>query len=973
MTLLLGLALVISQVTAQATASPQAIRGTADVVGKNIVATEIVLEGRHSDDPTLRDLVETRAGTPLSMATVRESMSHLYSLGRFQDIQVETFEVPGGINVRFNLIPIHVVERVEFRGDVGLDKNDLRRAVSDRFGSTPSPGRGVEVAQMLERFYQDHGYLRATVRPTQEVFHDPDRTVLIFEINAGVRARVAQASIAGDPGEPEQAFLRRVHAQPGTFYQRADLDERLREFVQRVRKKGHYQANASHRSRESADGRSVDLDFELQIGPLVSLKFEGDPIPADKISELVPVRAESSAEEDLIEDSERRLTEYLRQQGYWKASVIASKQTVDRRLVIVFTVRHGLLYRIAEGGVEVTGNASLPIDVLQPSLIRLQADIPYTSASLAAATGAFRALYLMRGFAQSKVTSAENERNPAPNGEGRIKPAIVIVEGPRTRIGTVTFSGNTALSSEALSARILIGPDQPYFEPNIIRDRDALQLEYLNRGYATATISVVPTVSPDSSTVDLLFDVREGPQTIVDHILIVGNVKTAPEVIQREILLRSGEPLGLTDLIESQRRLGSLGLFRRIRITEISHSGSERHDVLITVEEAPSTSIGYGAGLEATRLLRADQFGIARERFEVAPRGFFEVGRRNLGGRNRSLNLYSRLGLRPDVASSGQTTQFGFAEYRVVGTYREPRAFGINADFGVSIAAEQGVRSSFNFERKGVNAEVLKRLTTKLRVGGRYALQSTRTFDETFSDQDNPTTIERIFPRVRVSAFSGSVSRDSRDDVLDPTRGKFLSAEGSLAARALGGQVGFLKSFVQASWFRKVPAVKGVIFAGRAAVGAADGFPRSVQAVDASGMPIPYLFVVVEDLPASERFFAGGDTTIRGYALDSVGADNTITPNGFPRGGNGLVLLNAELRVPVWNALGAAFFLDGGNVFGRASQIDFTELRGSVGFGFRYRSPIGPVRLDLGFKLGSERFGADTRRMVPHLSIGHAF
>ena len=969
MTLLLALSLL----AAQATAPPQAGRGAAEFAGKNIVATEIVLEGRYSNDPTLRDLVETRAGTPLAMATVRESMSHLYSLGRFQDIQVEAFEVAGGINVRYNLIPIHVVERVEFRGSVGLARDDLKRAVSDRFGSTPSPGRGVEVAQMLENFYEDHGYLRATVRPTQEVFHDPDRTVLVFEIESGPRARVAQAAIAGDPGEPKEAFLRRMRAAPGSVYERTGVDDRLREFVQRIRKQGRYQATASHRFRESADGTTVDLDFELQLGPPVSIRFEGDPIPADKVQELVPVRSEASAEEDLIEDSERRITDYLRQQGYWKASAIASRQTTDGRLVIVFTVRRGLLYRIDDGGVDVTGNTSLPIEELQPSLVRLQAGMVYTSSSLDAATGAIRALYLTRGFAQSKIASAENERNPAANGEGRVKPSIVIVEGPRTLIGTVTFRGNTAFSSEQLAGRVSVGPGQAYFEPRIVQDRDALQLEYLNRGYASATVAVVPAVSADASTANLLFDIREGPQTIVDHILIVGNVRTAPEIIQREILLRSGQPLGLTDLIESQRRLGALGLFRRIRISEIAHSGSERHDVLITVEESPATSIGYGAGLEATRLLRADQSGTARERYELAPRGFVEVGRRNLGGRNRSLNLYSRLGLRPDVASSGQTTQFGFAEYRVVGSYREPRAFGINADFGVSAAVEQGVRSSFNFERRGVNTEILKRLSPRLRVSGRYSFGTTRTFDETFADGENPTTIERIFPRVRLSAFSGAVSRDSRDDGIDPTRGTFMSAEGSLASRVIGGQVGFIKGFAQTSWFHRVPGTNSIVFAGRVAVGLADGFPREVQALDANGAPIPGEVAIIEDLPASERFFAGGDTTIRGYALDSVGVASTISASGFPRGGNGLVLLNAEFRVPVWKSLGAAFFVDGGNVFERASAIDVADLQGSVGFGFRYRLPIGPVRFDLGFKLGERRTGADSRRWVPHLSIGHAF
>ena len=82
----------------------------------------------------------------------------------------------------------------------------------------------------------------------------------------------------------------------------------------------------------------------------------------------------------------------------------------------------------------------------------------------------------------------------------------------------------------------------------------------------------------------------------------------------------------------------------------------------------------------------------------------------------------------------------------------------------------------------------------------------------------------------------------------------------------------------------------------------------------------------IEDLPASERFFAGGDTTIRGFALDTAGAPNTISPTGFPKGGNALLLLNGELRVPVWRELGAAVFMDGGNVFNRVSEIDLDEI-----------------------------------------------
>ena len=165
-----------------------------------------------------------------------------------------------------------------------------------------------------------------------------------------------------------------------------------------------------------------------------------------------------------------------------------------------------------------------------------------------------------------------------------------------------------------------------------------------------------------------------------------------------------------------------------------------------------------------------------------------------------------------------------------------------------------------------------------------------------------------------------------------------------------------------------------LIFATRASLGLADGFAREVSPVDEDGQPIEGPPIIVEDLPASERFFAGGDTTIRGYALDTVGAPNTISPDGFPRGGNAVLIMNGELRMAIWKDFGAAVFVDGGNVFARVTQFDLGELRGSVGFGLRYRSPIGPVRLDLGFKLDRRELGGTLEdRTGLHFSIGQAF
>jgi outer membrane translocation and assembly module TamA len=126
----------------------------------------------------------------------------------------------------------------------------------------------------------------------------------------------------------------------------------------------------------------------------------------------------------------------------------------------------------------------------------------------------------------------------------------------------------------------------------------------------------------------------------------------------------------------------------------------------------------------------------------------------------------------------------------------------------------------------------------------------------------------------------------------------------------------------------------------------------------------------VKELPASERFFAGGDTTVRGFALDALGAPGTIK-NGFPIGGNGLVILNAELRVPIKGPFSTVGFLDTGNVFARATDIDLTQLRSAIGTGLR----VGPVRFDVGFKLHREEIvpGRLEARTAWHISFGQAF
>ena len=500
-------------------------------------------------------------------------------------------------------------------------------------------------------------------------------------------------------------------------------------------------------------------------------------------------------------------------------------------------------------------------------------------------------------------------------------------------------------------------------------------------------MQIEPRFTTDRSAVDLRVSIREGQQVLVDHVLIVGNFRTGTDTVAREIQLKPGQPLSPVDLAESQRRLSALGLFRGVRISDVRLPYSDaRRDVLVTIQEAPATTLGYGGGLQGGRRLITDAAGQAVERFEFAPSGFVEVGRRNLWGKNRSLNLFTRVSLRLRGQSvtdpGGDPTEgggYGFHEYRVVATYREPRVFGTSADALVTSYVEQDVRTSFNFNRRGTSVEAVRRITPAVSMSGRYSMERTRLFDEQFSEED-ALLIDRLFPKVRLSTLYSSVRRDTRDDPVDPAAGALVGLDGTLAARWIGSEVGFLRSYFQGFAFRRLPGPRRVIVAAGARLGLATGFASEVPRLDDDGQPIlgpdgEPLVDSVDDLPGSERFFAGGEASVRGFALDRLTTPGTVDANGFPLGGSALVLFNAELRVPAWRQLGVVAFLDAGNVFRRVSDIDFGEIRGTVGFGVRYQSPAGPIRVDLGVKLDRRLLPSGERERATelHIGLGHAF
>lgn len=981
-----GLIVVLA---ASGSASAQAADPADAYVGRLVTRVTVEIEGRAEPSAEMVGLLVVRVGEPLRREDWRISINRLAT--RFEQVRVAAEEAAGGVAIHFLVEPHHPIDSLEITGDTGVSASALRQLVLDRYGGIPSDERLADVEAATVRLLNDRGFRDARVTARSEETHNPDRATLVLEVAAGPVTRIVSIDVQGDGFMTPASVISRAGVRVGDRYQALEIQSRMAAIEESLRSDGYYEASARAAPGRRRDDGGIDVTLLVEAGPRIQVLFVGDPLPGAE-ADLVPIERSRSADADLLEDSRRRIEAGFRAQGYRDAQAPFTRveEADGQQLVITFRLSRGPRYRVDT--VRFGSDLTLPESDIQAAFGVKPGD-PFSEASVLAGAGRVVLAYQELGFYEARADPEYVFGETDGSGDRMVVVWPRITEG---RNGQVTeavfeFTGTRLVSEVKLREVMRLREGRPYVLSHGISDQRDLERYYRDHGFPDLALVITPEFSANGRDVRLRVTITEGPQIIVGDIVVVGEQQISEAAVREAMTLRSGEPLGEAAEIESRRRLLDLGIFRDVRITTQNLlPGETVANLIVSVEELPATTIGFGGGLEVGRRPRAIVGGGSADFLEFSPRGSFEIGRRNLGGRNRSVNLFSRLALKPrtvdgdDPTAPGarDTRRFGFTEYRVTATFLERRAFRTDSDLTVDVTAEQGVRTLFNFSRKAINASVLRRVSPRVTVSGRYGLDFSRVFDLGIEEADR-SLIDRLFPQVRLSTLSGGVLWDRRDDPVAPSTGTLVTANLEVAVRSLGSQVGYAKTFFQVSAFRPLTSNRRVVVATRAQLGVARGFERDVPVEDARGEPVldaagHAVTETVADLPASQRFFAGGGTTVRGFQIDRLGVAEVLNPNGLSNGGNAVMVLNAEVRAVVLQLigrdLGVVGFADAGNVFARAGDLDVMRLRTTAGVGLRFDSPIGPLRFDVGLKFRRMVVGGRRERgWEYHLSIGEAF
>lgn len=505
-----------------------------------------------------------------------------------------------------------------------------------------------------------------------------------------------------------------------------------------------------------------------------------------------------------------------------------------------------------------------------------------------------------------------------PDGGGLLDVRFLARPGPRCELVSFEIEGPPLPQSAAdgrapqeLSLRV----GAPYRVADVAASRAALVSSWQAAGHLDARVDVAVVFTESRDQAQVRMTVQPGPRTLVGQLVVAGLDRTRERTVRRELTLQPGQPFSFERVLESQRRLSGLGIFERVSIAELDPTREQR-DVVVSALEAPTTAVSWGVGYSEQDLLR----------------GSVELTRRNLGGVGRTASAFAR---------------GSFRGSRLLLNLREPWLFGRKLDSFFTAFWEEEDRRTFDYNRKGITLQAARPLDAHTSLIVRYLLQDTRVFEVEVPIEE----IDRQYRTYTVSGPSASLVFDTRDDPLEPRRGVFFGADAQLSLAGLGGE-SYLRGMFQGAGVRRLHADLVLVLSARMGLA---GCLRSNCS-----------------LPLPERFFAGGDYGPRGFRFDSVGPYLVGTDGErYPTGGQAMALGGAELRYNVTRAVQVAGFVDLGNVYPRLADLDLSELRRTAGVGLRYRTPIGPIRLDWGYLLDPQPDDATRSRF--HLTIGHAF
>jgi outer membrane protein assembly factor BamA/autotransporter translocation and assembly factor TamB len=784
-----------------------------------------------------------------------------------------------------------------------------------------------------------------------------------------IQAKVAEVAVSVPPGSDEAAVRKAFGVEVDDNYDFFAVRNGMERVEELFMDQGHLQARAQLDRR--VEGEQAYLTLKVAPGLRVDIEFAG-AMPPPEVRDEVRTRWHRGVfDKQRADDGVDALREWLMSDNYLQARIDYQIEDVaDGRRRVVFQIQPG--ERSQRVVLAFEGASAIDPDDLNKIIEDQQLERRLFTDPLVV-TELLERYYRERGHLSAEI---DEPRYEYQNADARV--VLPVREGPRFTVARVTLSGNSVYTSDALLSQLPVVAGEPYAPAAAENALDTIRDLYWDKGYNDVRSDYDLVINRGTGEVSVAFMINEGPENVIAGITIQGNREVSNRLIRRQIQLAEAQPLDLSALARSRRNLYETGAFSVVDITrEDVKSGEAPAAGAAESNNSDAARASQAAAGEPAQGLNSTAPSPADEPFAASPPahateqkpvniivqiremqpfqirygasydtergvgGIFDIANFNSLGGAREIGLRSRY--------DRQLREGRFYINQPALTYL-PRTTG-NVYFREELNPPTELTDSFDTTRKGASIQ------QELELRGAYVWSYGYRWER--AHRLTPLADGIILDEsVTVSPLTSTLTRETRDEVLDASRGAFLSQAFSYSPSWLGSDQAFIKYFGQYFKYFPLRAPERKPFTNEMIR------PRLVYA---AGVRLGLAHGIGGRVPNTERFFAGGSATLRGFAQNAVGP---IGLNRIPIGGEAMLVINNELRAPLIGIIDGVVFSDIGNVFQTIRDFSFTDLRKSVGIGLRVRTPWVLLRGDYGVVL--DRQPGEARGRF-YFSIGQAF